>query len=99
LVHPPRKKAFWRILPLVGLAHLFADMDHVNVSFAAAIATMSQIGAFVASFGWGGAKDAAGSFQPALITLPFVALAMEEVLLLLRHQLRGRAMHSVEATA
>ncbi len=29
-------KAFWRILPLVGLAYLFAFMDRVNVSFAAA---------------------------------------------------------------
>lgn len=29
-------KAFWRILPLIGLAYLFAYMDRVNVSFAAA---------------------------------------------------------------
>ena len=29
-------KAFWRILPLIGLAYLFAYMDRVNVGFAAA---------------------------------------------------------------
>ena len=28
-------KAFWRILPLIGLAYLFAYMDRVNVGFAA----------------------------------------------------------------
>jgi len=30
------RKAFWRILPLIGLAYLFAYMDRVNVGFAAA---------------------------------------------------------------
>lgn len=30
------RKAFWRILPLILLAYLFAYMDRVNVSFAAA---------------------------------------------------------------
>ena len=30
------KKALWRILPLIALAYLFAYMDRVNVSFAAA---------------------------------------------------------------
>ena len=29
-------KAFWRILPLILIAYLFAYMDRVNVSFAAA---------------------------------------------------------------
>ena len=29
-------KAMWRILPLIGLAYLFAYMDRVNVGFAAA---------------------------------------------------------------
>jgi len=29
-------KVFWRILPLIALAYLFAYMDRVNVSFAAA---------------------------------------------------------------
>ena len=28
-------KAFWRILPLILIAYLFAYMDRVNVSFAA----------------------------------------------------------------
>jgi len=30
------RKAFWRIIPLILLAYLFAYMDRVNVSFAAA---------------------------------------------------------------
>lgn len=59
---------------------------------AAAINTMSQIGAFIAPFGWGIAKDMTGSFQPALITLSVIALLMSSLLLLLRHQVRGRAM-------
>jgi cyanate permease len=29
-------KAFWRILPLIGMAYIFAFMDRVNVGFAAA---------------------------------------------------------------
>ena len=29
------RKAFWRILPLIALAYLFAYMDRVNVAFAA----------------------------------------------------------------
>jgi MFS transporter, ACS family, tartrate transporter len=29
-------KAFWRILPLILIAHLFAYMDRFNVSFVAA---------------------------------------------------------------
>jgi ACS family tartrate transporter-like MFS transporter len=58
---------------------------------AAAINTMSQIGAFASPFGWGMAKDATGSFQPALITLSIVALMMAGLLLLLRRQLHGTA--------
>jgi MFS transporter, ACS family, tartrate transporter len=57
---------------------------------AAAINTMSQIGAFVAPFGWGLAKDATGSFQIALIALSFIALLAAGLLMLVRHQLRGR---------
>ena len=59
---------------------------------AAAINTICQIGAFVAPYGWGIAKDATGSFRPALITLSIVALLMSTLLLLLRHQVRERAM-------
>ena len=66
---------------------------------AAAINTISQIGAFVAPYGWGAAKDATGSFQLALITFSFVALLMSALILLLRHQLRGRAMRVDAAPA
>ena len=34
--HTAMTKALWRILPLIALAYLFAFMDRVNVSFAAA---------------------------------------------------------------
>jgi ACS family tartrate transporter-like MFS transporter len=57
---------------------------------AAAINTISQIGAFVAPYGWGAAKDATGSFQLALIAFSIVALLMSALILLLRRRLRGR---------
>ena len=72
----------------------WAEVLHVRelAVGAAAINTICQIGAFVAPYGWGIAKDATGSFQPALITLSIVALLMSTLLLVLRHQVRGRAM-------
>ena len=72
----------------------WAEVLHVRelAVGAAAINTICQIGAFVAPYGWGIAKDATGSFQPALITLSIVALLMSTLLLLLRHQVRGRAI-------
>jgi MFS transporter, ACS family, tartrate transporter len=46
-------KAFWRVLPLVLVAYLFAYMDRVNVSFAAA--SMNEDLAFSATiYGLGG---------------------------------------------
>lgn len=65
---------------------------------AAAINTICQIGAFVAPYGWGVAKDATGSFQPALITLAMLALLMAPPLLLLRNQVRGRTLQAASAT-
>lgn len=59
---------------------------------AAAINTMSQMGAFVAPYGWGMAKDATGHFQAGLIALSIVALMAAGLLLVLRRQIRGRAM-------
>lgn len=61
---------------------------------AAAINTICQIGAFVLTYGWGIARDAIDSFQPALITLAAIAVVMAPPLLLLRNQVRGRAMQS-----
>ena len=46
-------KAFWRILPLILIAYLFAYMDRVNVSFAAS--SMNEDLAFSATvYGLGG---------------------------------------------
>ncbi len=72
----------------------WAEVLHVRelAVGAAAINTICQIGAFVAPYGWGIAKDATGSFQPALITLSIIALPMAALLLVLRHQVRGRAI-------
>jgi MFS transporter, ACS family, tartrate transporter len=77
----------------------WAEVLHVRelAVGAAAINTICQIGAFVAPYGWGIAKDATGSFQPALITLSIIALPMSSLLLLLRHQVRGRAMRMATA--
>ena len=59
---------------------------------AAAINTISQIGAFVAPYGWGAARDATGSFGLALAFFSFIALLMSALILLLRHRLRGGAL-------
>lgn len=77
----------------------WAEVLHVRelAVGAAAINTICQIGAFIAPYGWGIAKDATGSFQPALITLSILALLMATPLLLLRHQVRGRAMRMATA--
>ena len=61
---------------------------------AAAINTISQIGAFLAPYAWGAAKDATGSFSLALIAFSPVALLMSALILLLRHQVRERAMRA-----
>ena len=79
----------------------WAEVLHVRelAIGAAAINTISQIGAFVAPYGWGMAKDATGSFQPALITLAFIALIIVALLMLLRRQVSGRAAQPATATA
>lgn len=126
-------KAFWRVLPLILIAYLFAYMDRVNVSFAAASmnedlafsATIYGLGGglfflgyalfeipsnlMLARFGarkwiarimitWGLLSAAMMFVQtPALITLSIIALPMAALLLLLRHQVRGRAMRTAAA--
>jgi ACS family tartrate transporter-like MFS transporter len=65
---------------------------------AAAINTICQIGAFVAPFGWGIAKDATGSFQPALVTLAALAVLMAPPLLLLRASVRRRPLLAATAS-
>ena len=61
---------------------------------AAANNTICQIGAFVLPYCWGVARDATGSFQPALISLTVLAVVMAPPLLLLRNQVRRRALQS-----
>ena len=75
----------------------WAEILHVRelAIGAAAINMLSQFGAFVGPYGWGIAKDATGSFQPALIALSIVALAMAGLLLVVRRQVRGRALRAV----
>jgi ACS family tartrate transporter-like MFS transporter len=72
----------------------WAEVLHVRelAIGAAAINTMSQIGAFVTPYGWGIAKDATGSFRPALITLSIIAVVMAGLLLIVRQHVRGRAL-------
>lgn len=65
---------------------------------AAAINTISQIGAFVTPFAWGASKDATGSFQAALIGLFVMSLALSGLTLVLRRQIRGK-MASVAVAA
>lgn len=77
----------------------WAEVLHVRelAIGAAAINTICQIGAFVAPYGWGAAKDATGSFQPTLIVFSFAALGMSALILLLRHQVRERRMRMATA--
>jgi ACS family tartrate transporter-like MFS transporter len=56
---------------------------------AAAINTMSQIGAFVGPFAWGVAKDATGSFHLGLFGLALAGFIVVGLLLVIRHQVRG----------
>ncbi len=78
----------------------WAEVLHVRelAIGAAAINTISQIGAFVAPYGWGAAKDATGSFQPALIGFSLITLVMAALIRLLRGQVRGKSM-GAEAVA
>jgi MFS transporter, ACS family, tartrate transporter len=78
----------------------WAELLHVRelAIGAAAINMLSQFGAFLGPYGWGIAKDATGSFQLALITLSLIALVMAGLLLILRRQVRGRAMRPVTAS-
>jgi MFS transporter, ACS family, tartrate transporter len=77
----------------------WAEVLHVRelAIGAAAINTLSQIGAFVGPYGWGLAKDATGSFHAGLTAFSLIALLMAGLLLLLRRQVRGTAMRSAMA--
>jgi ACS family tartrate transporter-like MFS transporter len=69
----------------------WAEVLHVRelAVGAAAINTMSQIGAFVAPYGWGLARDATGSFSAGLMALVAMSLALAGLTLVLRHRVRA----------
>lgn len=70
----------------------WAEVLHVRelAVGAAAINTMSQIGAFVTPYAWGVAKDATGGFQAGLWGLLAMTLMQGALILLLRRQVRGK---------
>ena len=70
----------------------WAEVLHVRelAVGAAAINTMSQIGAFVTPYAWGVAKDATGGFQAGLLGLLAMTLMQGALILLLRRQVRGK---------
>jgi ACS family tartrate transporter-like MFS transporter len=68
----------------------WADVIHVRelAVGAAAINTLSQIGAFVTPFAWGAARDATGSFQAGLIALLLMTLLLATLMMVLHLQVR-----------
>jgi MFS transporter, ACS family, tartrate transporter len=91
---------FCFVLPSV-VSSGWADALHVRelAIGAAAINTMSQIGAFAAPFAWGMAKDSTGSFEAGLIALSIVALLLAGLLLVMRAQVRGKLARSAVVAA
>jgi ACS family tartrate transporter-like MFS transporter len=57
---------------------------------AAAINTMSQIGAFVSPFAWGASRDATGSFDAGLAALCAMALITAFLSIMIRRGIRAR---------
>ena len=87
------RKAFWRILPLIGLAYLFAYMDRVNVSFAAA--SMNEALGFSATvYGLGAGMFFLG-YVLFEIPLNLMMVSNAVLILLLRRQVRGYAALTV----
>lgn len=66
---------------------------------AAAINTLSQVGAFVTPYAWGAARDATGSFHVGLGGLAAITLAMSALILVLRRQVHGRPLPAASAHA
>ncbi len=64
---------------------------------AAAINTMSQIGAFVTPFAWGVATDATGSYAAGLAGTGLMMLASAVLIMVLRGQVRARALQAAAA--
>jgi ACS family tartrate transporter-like MFS transporter len=70
----------------------WAEVLHVRelAVGAAAINTVSQIGAFVSPYAWGAAKDATGNFRTGLIALMTMTLLLAVLILWLRVQVRAK---------
>jgi ACS family tartrate transporter-like MFS transporter len=64
---------------------------------AAAINTMSQIGAFVTPYAWGAARDASGSFRAGLVMVLLMTVAQGALILKLRRDLRGPRVPALAA--
>ncbi len=71
----------------------WAEVLHVRelAIGAAAINTVSQIGAFVTPYAWGVAKDQTGGYQWGLVALVAMSASLAALVLALRRGLRGRA--------
>jgi len=87
---------------------IWTDVLHVRLLAvgSAAINTMSQVGAFIAPYLWGAAKDATGSYRLGLMVLPAVYVATAALLLILRAgsgraspERRNRARRAPDASA
>ena len=80
------------LLPANALANPAELFTRASIDDVIAVFAINEIGAFVAPYGWGAAKDATGSFQLALIAFSIVALLMSALILLLRKTVdEGRA--------
>jgi MFS transporter, ACS family, tartrate transporter len=66
---------------------------------AAAINTMSQIGAFLTPFAWGALTDATGSFDAGLLGIALMMMANAALIWVLRVAVRGQARRTVPAAA
>jgi MFS transporter, ACS family, tartrate transporter len=66
---------------------------------AAAINTLSQIGAFVSPFAWGALKDSTGSFDAGLGAITLMMAVNAGLILVLRRQVQGHRIKQLAATA
>jgi ACS family tartrate transporter-like MFS transporter len=66
---------------------------------AAAINTISQIGAFLSPFAWGAATDATGSFDAGLAGIALMTALNAGLIWVLRSQVRGRVRPAALAMA
>jgi ACS family tartrate transporter-like MFS transporter len=64
---------------------------------AAAINTISQIGAFLTPFAWGALADATGSFDAGLLGIALMMVVNAALIWVLRAQVLGRALPAVPA--